>query len=294
MDRLDRVLGGMFGVACGDALGATLEFIPREEGEKKYGYHREMTGGGILDLLPGDVTDDTSMTIALARGILEKPENPRESIGKYFMEWYNTKPRDIGLTINYALTYYKEYKDWDRASRYAHEAMNGKSAGNGTLMRCIPPALFYRDYEKMVEVTGSQSFMTHYDRTAAEACVLYNTLVYKYLSGVDKMDAVREVLHENLRYEGVLKMGKNKLRPSSYVVDSLITALWCFINYDNPEDIICEAVNLYGDPDTIGAIAGGLAGVYYGYESIPKRWRDAILVKKCIYDLSLRLNRENT
>lgn len=290
MDRLDRVLGGMFGVACGDALGATLEFIPREEGEKKYGFHRDITGGGVLSLLPGEVTDDTSMTIALARGILENPEDPRENIGKYFMEWYDTKPRDIGLTINYALTHYREHGNWDRASRYAHEAMNGKSAGNGTLMRCIPAGLYYRDFDKMIRVTEMQSQMTHYDRKAAKACGLYNTLVYKYLSGVDKMEAVREVLYENFDYEGVLKLEKRRLRPSGYVVDSLICAIWCFINYDNPEDIICQAVNLYGDPDTIGAIAGGLAGVYYGYESLPVRWRDAILVKKTLYDLAVRLN----
>lgn len=75
------------------------------------------------------------------------------------------------------------------------------------------------------------------------------------------------------------------------MVDTLQCALWCFINNSNVEDIICEAVNLYGDPDTIGAIAGGLAGVYYGYNAIPERWREKILVKERLSSLAEMLEK---
>lgn len=84
-------------------------------------------------------------------------------------------------------------------------------------------------------------------------------------------------------------MTKDDLRASGYVVDTLQCALWCFINNDNVEDIICEAVNLYGDPDTIGAIAGGLAGVYYGYRSIPERWKEKILVKEKLKNIAEKI-----
>lgn len=283
-------MGGLFGVACGDALGGTLEFTSKEEGEKLYGYHKDIIGGGRLGLRPGDVTDDTTMAIAVAEGILENPELPINAVGRNFVEWYNTNPPDIGMTCRYAIDKYTRCGDWKEASLYVHKATNGMTAGNGTLMRCIPAALYYKNYDKMVEVTKEQSIMTHYDKKASEACVLYNTIVYKYLNGEEKLKAIKGVIQEHKKYGEVLSMKKCELNPSGYVVDTLQCALWCFINNSNIEDIICEAVNLYGDPDTIGAIAGGLAGVYYGYNSIPERWRNKLIVKDKLVSLSEKIN----
>lgn len=289
MDKRERVLGALFGVACGDALGGTLEFIDKEEGKKLYGYHREIIGGGVMQLEPGEVTDDTIMTIAVAEGILENPESPIEAIGKRFVDWYNTNPKDIGMTCRDAIGRFIETDNWDEASLYVHKITGGITAGNGTLMRCIPAALYYDNYEKMVEVTKAQSKITHYDDKASDACVLYNTIVYKYLNGEEKLDAVRDTIKGYKEYEKVFSMNKEELRPSGYVVDSFQCALWCFINYESAEEIICEAVNLYGDPDTIGAIAGGLAGAYYGYNSIPSRWRDKILISDKLMYIGERL-----
>ena len=166
---------------------------------------------------------------------------------------------------------------------------NGMNAGNGSLMRCIPVPLFYRDFDKMVEITKAQSDMTHYNVKASDACILYNTIIYKYLDGGDKLETIKEVVKGHEEYEKVFHMKKENLNPSGYVVDTFQCALWCFINNSNVEDIICEAVNLYGDPDTIGAIAGGLAGVYYGYGAIPERWREKILVKEKLISLAKML-----
>lgn len=290
MDNIDRILGGLFGVACGDALGGTLEFIPKEEGEKLYGYHREITGGGVMKLKEGEVTDDTVMTMAVAEGIIENPEKPIEAIGKRFVEWYNTDPKDIGMTCKDSIGRFIESGDWDEACLYVHKITGGITAGNGTLMRCLPVALYYTDYEKMVDITKAQSKITHYDDKASEACVLYNTIVYKYLNGKEKLKSIEDTIKGYKEYEKVFFMEKNDLHPSGYVVDSLQCALWCVINNSSAEEIICEAVNMYGDPDTIGAIAGGLAGVFYGYENIPKRWRDKILVKDTLIDISKKLN----
>ncbi|OAA90493.1 ADP-ribosylglycohydrolase family protein [Clostridium ljungdahlii] len=79
MERLNKLLGGLFGVACGDALGATLEFLSQEEGRKTYGYLKDIIGRGHWKLKPGQVTDDTMMTLCVAGGILENPECPIES-----------------------------------------------------------------------------------------------------------------------------------------------------------------------------------------------------------------------
>ena len=288
MERIDRILGGLFGVACGDALGGTLEFTTKEEGVKLYGFHREIIGGGVMSLRPGEVTDDTIMTIAVAEGILENPENPIEAIGRRFVKWYNTKPRDIGMTCEDAIKRFLQSGDWNEASLYVHEVTGGITGGNGTLMRCIPVALYYNNYEKMVQVTKEQSKMTHYDPKASEACILYNTIVYKYLKGEEKIKVIKDTLKGYKEYEDIFFMEKEKLNPSGYVVDSFKCALWSFINHSNSEDVICEAVNLYGDPDTIGAIAGGLAGVFYGYNSLPKRWISKILVKEKLIKIGER------
>lgn len=286
MDRLERVSGGLFGVACGDALGGTLEFTNKNIGIQMYGYHREIVGGGVMKLMPGEVTDDTIMTIAVAEGILENSENPIEAIGKRFVKWYNSNPPDIGITCQDAIWEFINCGDWIEAGLRVKAYSKGMNAGNGTLMRCIPAALYYNNFDKMIEVTKAQSDMTHYNEKASEACILYNTIIYRYLNEGKKLEVVKDVMKGYPEYERVFSMTKDDLNASGYVVDSLQCALWCFINNNTVEDIICEAVNLYGDPDTIGAIAGGLAGVYYGYNSIPERWREKILVKKDLKNIA--------
>lgn len=290
MERLDRVLGGLFGVACGDALGGTLEFTSEFEGIKKYGYHKEIIGGGKMHLKPGEVTDDTIMIMCVAEGIIENPDFPIQTIGRRFVEWYNTRPKDIGITCSDAIGEFIDCGDWKQAGLKVYNYSDGMNAGNGSLMRCIPAALYYKDFDQMVEITKAQSDMTHYNAKASDACILYNTLVYKLLNGGEKLETIKEVVSGHEEYEKVFSMNKNDLNPSGYVVDSLQCALWCFINKDDVEDIICEAVNLYGDPDTIGAIAGGLAGVYYGYNAIPGRWRNKIIVKDTLKSIAVRLN----
>lgn len=290
MEKYSRILGGLFGVACGDALGGTLEFLTQDKGKKKYGYLKDIIGGGCWGLEAGEVTDDTMMTIAVAEGILDNPENPIDCIGDRFMEWYWSRPKDIGNIIELALDEYSRSKDWSITAKVAHECNNGMSAGNGSLMRCIPVALFYEDINKVIEVTEMQSKLTHYDEKATRACIFYNTLINKYINGASKIPGIREVIKEFPEYKEVFNKRKEELEPSGYVVDTLICSLWCFINTATFEDAVCEAVNLCGDADTIGAITGGLAGVYYGFDSIPERWRDKILVGKKLLEITQKIN----
>jgi len=289
MDRYQRILGGLFGVACGDALGGTLEFMSKDEIQREYGYLKDIIGGGCWNLKPGEVTDDTMMTIAVAEGILDNPENPVEHIGKRFMEWYDSKPKDVGNIIRIALDEYKRSNDWTKTAYYAHRITGGKSAGNGSLMRCLPVALYYDDGEKMLEIAAVQSLLTHYDPKATDACRLYNLLVYQYLNGRPKMPCINEYMEKYPEYQMVFRLSKEELKPTGYVVDSLICALWCFINTSSFEDAVCEAANLGGDADTIAAIAGGMAGVYYGYDAIPHKWKDRILVKEQLISIAKRM-----
>lgn len=286
MEKDSRILGGLFGVACGDALGGTLEFFTQAEGKKKYGYLKDIIGGGCWELEAGEVTDDTMMTIAVAEGILDNPQNPTNCIGERFMEWYLSDPKDVGNIIDVALSEYKRNKDWTRTAKFAHDYCSGMSAGNGSLMRCIPVALIYDNINKMIEITEKQSKLTHWDEKATRACVFYNKLVNQYINNGSKIPVIRKVIKEYPEYNVVFKMSKEELNPSGYVVDTMICALWCFVNTATFEDAVCEAVNLCGDADTIGAICGGLSGVYYSFENIPERWKEKILVKDKLVEIA--------
>ncbi|WP_346010314.1 ADP-ribosylglycohydrolase family protein [Paenibacillus sp. SYP-B3998] len=96
MDLSNKIKGGLYGVAIGDALGGTTEFFTRKEIQQKHGFLTEIIGGGVWDLEPGEVTDDTMMTLCVAEGILANPSDPMISIGEKFLEWYRSDPKDIG------------------------------------------------------------------------------------------------------------------------------------------------------------------------------------------------------
>lgn len=288
MNRYERILGGLFGVACGDALGAAAEFMSKDEIEKKYGYLKDIISGGYWNLTLGEVTDDTMMTIAVAEGILDNPENPVEDIGRHFIEWYDDSPRFMGRIIRIALSEYKRCFDWSKTAYAAHQITGGMSAGNGSLMRCLPVALYYRDRDKMLEITAAQSQLTHYDRKATDACRFYNMLAYDYLNERPKTDTIRKYIEEYPEYGCVYTMTKNELKSTGYVFDTLVCALWCFINTSSFEEAVCEAVNLGGDADTVAAITGGLAGVYYGSNAVPARWKDKIEVRDKLISIAKR------
>ena len=85
---LNRIKGGLYGVAIGDALGAPTELMSQEESKRKgTGTVSTMIGGGIWNVEPGETTDDTAMTIAVARGIIANSSEPIEEIGREFLKW---------------------------------------------------------------------------------------------------------------------------------------------------------------------------------------------------------------
>lgn len=291
MNKKDKILGALFGVACGDALGATLQFIDKKTGECNFGYLNNIIGGGVMRLKPGEVTDDTMMTIAVAEGILQDKSNPIEFIGKQLLKWYDENPKDIGITNQLSIEKFKLYGNWSEASLKTYESLNGKTNGSGSLKRCLPIAISYENFNEMIGVTSRQSYMTHQSRQAEEACIIYNSLIYKYFHGEEKMEALKEVLKKHEKYQKVLTMNKNELKPYGDVTNTLISSLYCFINENNCENIICEAVNLYGESDTVGSMAGGLAGVYYGFNALPYRWIDKILIRDKLIIIGEQLNR---
>ncbi|WP_433618308.1 ADP-ribosylglycohydrolase family protein [Paenibacillus cellulositrophicus] len=270
----DRLKGGLFGVAVGDALGGTTEFMSVREVKAQYDYLTEIIGGGVWQLEPGEVTDDTMMTLCVAEGILENPAEPLEAIGRYFLEWYQSRPKDIGNIIRHVFEKYEG--DWLEAAFIAHADM-GQSGGNGSLMRCLPAALAYNDPAEVERVTIMQSRMTHYDPRCAEACVIYNRIADRLLRGEDLSEAILAEI-KGSEYEGMIE-DEPDCPPSGFVVHTFRWVLHILLHASDFSDAVQRAANLGGDSDTIGAIAGGLAGIYYGYEGIPAKYAEAILIK---------------
>lgn len=285
----DGIRGAMYGVAVGDALGAPLEFMSAGAIQKKYGTVRDMLGGGWLNVAPGEVTDDTQMTMAVAKGIAIRPDNPIEAIGRRFVKWAYDGPKDIGATcassISKAVSLAKSKDsptrlDWRTAAEETHYLFGGRSDGNGTLMRTAYVGLYYANEKYVANWAHAISRMTHYGTAAADACVLYSIMLNKLVSIPDQTDRIRFAAEYPgtsiyCRYEyryDTLTATRFTPNPSGYVVDSFAAALYCIYTTSSFEEALVKAVNLGGDADTIGAITGGLAGAIYGYSNIPQRW----------------------
>lgn len=274
---MDVARGALYGVAVADALGATLEFMSAAEIARRYGTLRDIVGGGWLALRPGQVTDDTEMTLAVAEGIAEQPDAPVEAVGRRFIEWLDTQPRDVGRTCAIALKYARR-RGWADAARFAHGNLGGRSAGNGSLMRSAYPGLWYADRAQALRVAVELSRMTHYDPLASEACKLYTAAIWDMARGGVPARQALKAAFGGTRYQAALA-GQARLDPTGFVVDTLNCALDAVARTSSLEDAIVRAVNLGGDADTVGAVAGGLAGAMYGYDSIPTRWREALDVR---------------
>lgn len=271
---LDKIKGGLFGVAAGDALGGTTEFMSAAQVKATYGFLTEIIGGGVWGLVPGEVTDDTMMTLCVVEGILENPAEPMGTIGHRFREWYAGGPKDVGNIIRQVLERYEG--NWYEAAFVAHLDL-GQSAGNGSLMRCLPAALAYTSLDQVEQVSRLQSRMTHYDERCDEACILYNRMAWRLLQGEELKEVVLQVVAGT---DYAVGLGTEPLcSPSGFVVDTFRWVLFLLLDSASFAETIQRAANLGGDSDTIGAIAGGLAGVYYGYAAIPAEYQEAILIK---------------
>lgn len=284
---LNKIKGGLFGVAIGDALGVSVEFMSSEEIKSTHGKVTEIIGGGVFGFKKGEVSDDTEMTLCVAKGILKNPLFPLEDIGEEFMAWRNGFPKDIGNTVSMTFKFYDSVEDWGKAAEMAHHFVGGRSAGNGTLMRTLPVAFAYSNLKKMEDISVKQSKMTHFDDVASEACVLYNRIAYRLLSG-EELTAVISDEIKGTQYEHVLTE-KPTCVADGYVVHTMQWVLYTLLHTETFEEAVQYAVNLGHDTDTVGAITGGLAGVYYGYDALPIRYINELHIQDELEKISIDL-----
>ncbi len=297
--RQDRYRGALLGLAAGDALGTTLEFKP----PGTFTPIGDMQGGGPFGLPAGAWTDDTSMALCLAESLVECGGfDPVDQMRRY-VGWYRDGDHsstgrcfDIGATVRDAL------ERFERTGEPWSGSTDPRTAGNGSLMRLAPAPLFFAsDPVHAVSRAADSSRTTHGAPEAVDACRLMAALIVTALDGVSKDDllgatAVRDRATasgdplapaiDEIAAGSFLRREPPDIEGTGYVVRSLEAALWALARSTSFEDGALLAVNLGHDADTTGAIYGQIAGVYYGVEAIPHRWRQALVGRATIERLA--------
>lgn len=304
---MGNYLNGMMGLVVGDALGVPVQFMTREEIEnRKEGPVTKMEAGGVYDMPEGTWSDDSSMAIATLVSILECGTLEPSDVMLKFVRWelkgeYTPfgEAFDEGNTCSFAIYDFIDNPDVTTCGRTGEYAN-----GNGALMRILPACIFYYNRQASFKVDMTKeaiagidmvSALTHNHKRSKMACGLYYFLVKEILDNKDTKklnELLQNGIDNGLKFYGkdisnltemahfgrlfhlneFEKLEVKEIKSSGYVIDSFEAALWCLLNTNSYKDCMLKAVNLGDDTDTVAAIAGGLAGLYYGYESIPKEW----------------------
>ena len=268
-----RAEAAYLGLALGDALGATVEFMTPREIAHTYGVLRDIRGGGWLNLKPGQVTDDTTMALALGRAILDDGGEVRAlSCARAFDAWMRGKPVDIGNTVRRNLIMFRRTGN-PEAPPSEHDA------GNGAAMRVLPVALASLSWDDATvrAAVRAQAHVTHNNPVSDAACDLIVLCVRDFLRGEPLRQVYRRHIGPALgRHPQFAYRGRRRENPSGWIVDTMQAALQALMDADGFEHCLVDAVNRGGDADTTGAIAGMLAGALYGIEAIPTRWLKAL------------------
>ena len=268
-DLEQRAIAAYLGLAVGDALGATVEFMTPREIEAVHGVHREITGGGWLKLRPGMVTDDTTMSLALGDALIEANGIDAAVIATHFDNWMRGKPVDIGNTVRRGLLNF-------RNTGGTVVPLNEHDGGNGACMRTLPISLYTlgRDEAEVLDAVRTQAHITHNNPLSDAGTFCVTRMVQLGLQGATismlRHGPVHRLLTEHPEF--VFRRRRRAENPSGFIVHTLRTVFESFFDTDNFEDCLVETVNRGGDADTTGAIAGMLAGACYGLDAIPGRW----------------------
>lgn len=271
----DRALGAYLGLAVGDALGATVEFMRPREIRAAYGVHREMVGGGWLKLARGQVTDDTTMSLALGEALLAPDALERwahahddallHGIAGSFVDWLRARPVDCGNTCRRGIRRYM--LDGSLSGR-----RNEGDAGNGALMRNLPVVLATLQQPALcAELSLAQARLTHHHPLSDIATTSMAELTRLLLLGMPSLQWRQQVANV-VKAQAAFAFDPYPGRASGFVVDTVQTVLHCITTETGFEDAVVAAVNLGDDADTNGALVGMLAGARGGASAVPRRW----------------------
>lgn len=265
----NRALGAYLGLAVGDALGATVEFLLPREIRYQYGVHQDIVGGGWLKLKPGQVTDDTEMSLAMGEALVNSGGWNANAVADAFVGWLRSRPIDIGNTCRRGI---QRYMVQGTLSGPRSES----DGGNGAAMRIVPLVLAtLNDDAAFRRQALEQAHITHNNQLSDIATLALGEMARILIKGGGVAECrilVDALLSEYPKFRFEPYPG----RASGYIVDTVQTVLHHFFVTNSFESLVVGTVNCGEDADTTGAIAGMLGGALYGANAIPRRWLDKL------------------
>ncbi len=291
----------LLGVAVGDALGVPFEFYSRKELTKNPAI--DMVGYQTHNQPPGTWSDDFSLTYCLAQTIQDNYSS--EKVANNFIKWKNNgflsangNVFDIGITTNKSIDRLEQIlKDGKPENlKLLKNFSNEQDNGNGSLMRILPLLLeiMGKDILFQFETIWENSALTHGHIRAAMSCMIYLKFAENILWN-DKIEAyqltIKDILNlwnkisfpkeekkhfNRIIHTDIQSLKRDDIKSGGYVIETLEASIWSFLNSDNFSNAVLMAINLGEDTDTTGAVTGGLAGIYYGYRNIPKKWLNTL------------------
>jgi ADP-ribosylglycohydrolase len=306
MEIKNRYKGSMLGLAVGDTLGAPVEFKAKDSFEKIEHYRR----GGKFNVEIGEYTDDTSLALCLAQSLIDRNgSDQKDQLSKY-LKWFeegymSANGRSIGCG---KVTLRALYRYMSQECSECGNSRLTKGAGNGSLMRIAPVALFYADDMKLaMKMAKESSLTTHGLPICSDACMYMTGLIIGAIEGkskdellsVDYAKTLFDYVENYTFHEEVTALAhgdyKNKSRDEieakGYVINTLESALWAFYNTSTFDEGLILVVNLGNDADTVGAVYGQLAGAYYGDDTIAIEYKDGLMKREFIEELAEKLLR---
>ena len=299
--KLDIIKSGIWGVCVGDALGLPVQFKPRSYMEQNP--ISDMIGYGTYNQPPGSWSDDGSLTLCIAESLSRGYD--LHDISKNFMNWFQN---------GFLTPYGKSYDVGGSTKNSVKRLLSGISPlnsgdanieanGNGSLMRTLPLAYYFHfkqtDEPTKYKMIKEVSAITHAHPLSVISCYIYIDFALQLLQGnsIDKsfqsivadkskyylyLNPAEQVYFQNIFEKDLKNFSEPQIKSSGFVIDSLEASFWCLLNFSDYKQIVIQAVNLGDDTDTIAAIAGGVAGIYYGFNSIPANWVNTIAKGKDI------------
>lgn len=274
---MEILKSGIYGFIVGDALGVPYEFM-----ERGSFYATTMMGYGTHNQPEGTWSDDTSMMLATLDSIKECGRIDCKDMMQKYCNWYfdsaytaNGDVFDVGNTCLDAMLRFRKDENIETCG-----GTDDYDNGNGALMRILPLAFYSATEEEIDKVTG----LTHNHGISKEASRIYIALI-RSLSlneDIETLLATKPLSEKFKHLRKVREMNENEIRSGGYVVDTLTAAIWCFLNTYSYRECVLKAVNLGSDTDTTAAVVGALAGLKYGYKSIPKEWIESINNKELV------------
>ena len=298
-----RLFGGIFGFCVGDMLGVPVEFSTRQQ--RNEDSVNELRAYGTYHQPFGAWSDDTSLMLCLMDAMIEN--NSLDRLSKNMIGFYqkgmftpNGVVFDIGNSTAGAI---QRMIDGVHPTRCG--GVTNMDNGNGSLMRILPLAFachIFKDCE-FIKLIEDVSSLTHAHPRSKLACIIYVHFASQLFAGMGKSEALDDSIRfvneyckpayasEFRSYASVLnkkvtELDRESIPSSGYVVDTLEAVFWSFLNTTSYREAVLTAVNLGGDTDTIAALVGGLAGIYYGFSSIPSNWVQNIIKKHEIAELT--------